>query len=308
MVTKLRDVLVKLTGRIWRVGAPEPAPDLASEVRAVMLLDPSATAGDAASKFDISHVQARTLATLHQDSAHLCRLAATGEIPRGTTAAVRRDLLRLQRAASTESEETSPVTMQTQLAALLSYVSAYEPRGPVPGWEEIPALDPHEESMLPWTEKHPAANGTKPSTNGFGPTDIRGHATAPAVQPAVSPHGHREAVFDQIGGARAIEDLVETFYDMMVGDPELLPYFRGFSVAKIKQHQLQFLMAVTGGPNIYVGRPLRVAHAALMISPEHFDRTSEHLDATLTVKGVDPDHRALILARVAALKRHIASS
>lgn len=303
MATAKWSPLSKLTSRRRRAGAPELDPDLTAEVGAVTMLEPSLTSSDT----DISDVQARTLATIHREDPHLGVLAATGEIPRGTTASVRRDLLRLQRAASTESSESSPVVMQSQLAALLSYVSQHEPRGPVSGWDDIPALDPHEDSMLPWTEQHVASNGTKPSTNGFGPAESGSHAPATG-RPAASEHGHQEAVFDQIGGARAIEDLVETFYDMMVGDPELLPYFRGFSVAKIKQHQLQFLMAVTGGPNIYVGRPLRVAHGALMITPQHFDRTAEHLDATLTIKGVDPDHRRLILARVQALKRHIAAS
>ncbi len=246
----------------------------------------------------ITDLQARTLASIWQDSrddesSALAALAMTGEITRSAAPTLRRDLLALQRAASTESEQTSPVIAQTQLAALLSYVVEHGPRGPVPGWENVPAPNPTEESMLPWTEENVLQNGTQPSRNGHNPS------------PPTNEHGYREAVFDLIGGARAIEDLVETFYAMMMGDPELAPYFDGFSVGKIKQHQHQFLTAVTGGPNIYVGRPLRVAHAALQISAAHFDRTAEHLDAALTVKGIDPDHRALILARVSALRRHI---
>lgn len=254
---------------------------------------------------DVSDVQARTLASIWRDtrdgeSSALAALADTGEITRSAAPTLRRDLLALQRAASTESEATSPVTAQSQLAALLTYVVEHGPRGPVPGWQQVPAIDTREESMLPWTDEHATQNGTQPSRNGHQPS--LGHAAA------VSEHGHHEAVFDLIGGARAIEDLVETFYEMMMADPELAPYFRGFSVGKIKQHQQQFLTAVTGGPNIYVGRPLRVAHAALQISAAHFDRTAEHLDAVLTVKGIDPDHRSLVLARVNALRRHIVGS
>jgi hemoglobin len=167
----------------------------------------------------------------------------------------------------------------------------------VPGWDRLPTIDPREDSMLPWTDSRSQVHEGAASPNG--------HAPATAAHQPVDEHGFRQEVFDLIGGARAIEDMVETFYEMIMGDPELAPYFRGFSVGKIKQHQQQFLTAVTGGPNIYVGRPLRVAHTALQITSEHFDRMSGHLDATLTVKGVDPDHRTLILARVAALRRHI---
>jgi len=253
----------------------------------------------------VTDLQARTLASIWRgitdaDTPALAALADTGAISQGAAEDLKRDLLALQRAASTESEQTSPITPQTQLAALLLYVTEHGPRGPVPGWDTVPVLDPHEESMLPWTEEHTVVHGTQPSTNG--------HRTpAPALM-ANTDHGHREALFDQIGGARAIEDLVETFYAMMMADPQLAHYFSGFSVAKIKQHQHMFLTAVTGGPNIYVGRPLRVAHAALQITGAHFDRTSGHLDAALTAKGIDPDQRGLILARVAALRRHIAST
>ncbi len=249
----------------------------------------------------VTHLQARALASIWRgisdaDTPALAALADTGAIDEGTADVLRRDLLALQRAASTESDQTSPLTPQTQLAALLSYVNAHGPRGPVPGWDQIPVLDPQEETMLPWTDEHAAASNTRPSSNGHHPP------------PASASHGHHETVFDEIGGARAIEDLVETFYAMMMADPQLAHYFNGFSVTKIKQHQHMFLTAVTGGPNIYVGRPLRVAHTALGISGAHFDRTAGHLDAALTAKGVEPDQRALILARVAALRRHIAAS
>jgi len=257
----------------------------------------------------VTDLQARTLASIWRgisdaDTPALAALADTGAIAEGAASDLQRDLLALQRAASTESEQTSPITPQTQLAALLVYVTAHGPRGPVPGWQAVPVLDPREESMLPWTEEHTLVHGTQPSTNGHH----HPVAALPATSAPDADHGHREALFDQIGGARAIEDLVETFYAMMMSDPQLAHYFAGFSVAKIKQHQHMFLTAVTGGPNIYVGRPLRVAHAALQISGPHFDRTAGHLDAALTAKGIDPDQRGLILARVSALRRHIASS
>lgn len=252
----------------------------------------------------VTDLQARTLASIWRgisdaDTPALAALADTGAIADGTAEDLKRDLLALQRAASTESDQTSPVTPQTQLAALLLYVTEHGPRGPVPGWDTVPVLDPHEGSMLPWTEEHTVIHGTQPSSNGY-------HNPVPAL--VTNDHGQTDALFDQIGGARAIEDLVETFYAMMMADPQLAHYFAGFSVAKIKQHQHMFLTAVTGGPNIYVGRPLRVAHAALQISAQHFDRTAGHLDAALTAKGIDPDQRGLILARVVALRRHIAST
>lgn len=270
------------------------------------ILPMSETLPDSRADDAVTDLQARTLASIWRgitdaDTPALAALADTGAIADGAADDLKRDLLALQRAASTETQQASPVTPQTQLAALLLYVTEHGPRGPVPGWEGVPALDPREESMLPWTEEHAVSHATQPSTNGH-----HGVRALPLPPPPEQDHGHSEALFDQIGGARAIEDLVETFYAMMMSDPQLAPYFAGFSVAKIKQHQHMFLTAVTGGPNIYVGRPLRVAHAALQITPEHFDRTSGHLDAALTAKGIDPDQRGLILARVSALRRHIA--
>jgi hemoglobin len=298
-----RDASTMFKARKRRNSAPVAEERPALEPGAEMLPDhlPSVHDDVRIVEDQITDIQARTLASIWRDtrdgeSSALAALADTGEITRGAAPTLRRDLLALQRAASTESDQASPVTAQTQLAALLSYVVEHGPREPVPGWRNVPALDPHEESMLPWTDEHTTWNGTQPSRNG-----------TPTPPPAISEHGHHEAAFDLIGGARAIEDLVETFYAMIMGDPQLVAYFKGFSVGKIKQHQHQFLTAVTGGPNIYVGRPLRVAHTALQISGPHFDRTADHLDAAMTVKGIDRDHRELVMARVFALRRHIVS-
>ena len=51
--------------------------------------------------------------------------------------------------------------------------------------------------------------------------------------------------------------------------------------------------------------PWTSENAALQISAAHLQRTVDHLDAALTMKGVDADHRSLTVARVNALRRHI---
>ena len=48
-------------------------------------------------------------------------------------------------------------------------------------------------------------------------------------------------------------------------------------------------MQVTGGPALYSGRDLAVAHERLNITPEDFDRVVGHLVATLTSLGVAPE-------------------
>ena len=88
----------------------------------------------------ISDAQARALASYwrdqHDADAPLSVLARTGAISIETASALERDLRALARA--TAGHEQGVFNAQAQLGALLVYVRGRGPRGPVPGWREVP--------------------------------------------------------------------------------------------------------------------------------------------------------------------------
>lgn len=94
-------------------------------------------------------------------------------------------------------------------------------------------------------------------------------------------------IYEQLGREHGIATAVEAFYERVVADPELAPYFTGTDMATLRRHQTALLVQVTGGPVQYEGRALGEAHAGLAITPDAFDRVVAHLAATLTDLGVE---------------------
>jgi hemoglobin len=114
------------------------------------------------------------------------------------------------------------------------------------------------------------------------------------------------SIFDQIGGPPAVTAAVDDFYRRVLGDPELAAYFDGIDLKRLKSHQRAFIAAAIGGPDPYLGRSMREAHAPFDIQPAHFDRVVGHLVDTLTGLGVDGPTIEAIGAKLVPLKGEIA--
>ncbi len=101
-----------------------------------------------------------------------------------------------------------------------------------------------------------------------------------------------QSLYDQLGGAPAIEAVVESFYRKMLADERVARFFDGVDMDRQMAKQSAFITMVTGGPNNYTGRDMRTAHAHLMsrgLADLHVDVVVEHLAATLAEFGVSAD-------------------
>ena len=101
-------------------------------------------------------------------------------------------------------------------------------------------------------------------------------------------------VFAEIGGAQAVEAVVDQFYQYILADPELVGYFEGVNVDRLKHHQRVFVTAALGGPISYEGREMKAAHAHLGITNTAFSLVVTHLASTLLDLGVSHNHVGLI--------------
>jgi hemoglobin len=95
------------------------------------------------------------------------------------------------------------------------------------------------------------------------------------------------SLYDRIGGADAVKPAVTLLYRRVLDDPVLAGYFRDVDIGRLRAHQRAFVSAVLGGPELFVGRPLEVAHANLHIDDRAFDAMIDHLVAALRDLGVD---------------------
>jgi hemoglobin len=96
-------------------------------------------------------------------------------------------------------------------------------------------------------------------------------------------------IYEQLGGEDGMHAAVEIFYERVLSDARLAPFFNGVDMEHQIAKQRAFLTLVLGGPARYSGRELRAAHAPLVargLAGEHFDAVVEHLGATLRQMGV----------------------
>jgi len=94
------------------------------------------------------------------------------------------------------------------------------------------------------------------------------------------------SIYDQIGGAGAVDTAVDMFYGKVLADPDLRGYFAHIDLARLKRHQQAFLTAALGGGDAYAGRAMGPAHAGLGVTDAAFDAVVGHLAATLTELSV----------------------
>jgi two-component system, chemotaxis family, sensor kinase CheA len=92
------------------------------------------------------------------------------------------------------------------------------------------------------------------------------------------------SLFDQIGGAPAMQAAVEKFYEKVTADSDLAPFFETVDMASLQKMQTSFLTMALGGESDYSGKDLRSAHAHLVeggLNDAHFDAVAGYLQATL---------------------------
>lgn len=117
-----------------------------------------------------------------------------------------------------------------------------------------------------------------------------------------------ETLYDTLGGEAGIEAVVDEFYDRVLADEELEPYFEGVDTDALHDHQAKFIGHVAGGPVEYDGRTMAAAHAHLDITGEDFDRVAGHLKTSFQAFDVSADGREELLDAVASLRSDVVSA
>jgi hemoglobin len=97
-------------------------------------------------------------------------------------------------------------------------------------------------------------------------------------------------LYEQLGGAAAVDAAVDIFYGKVLADDRIRHFFAQTDMARQRAHQKAFLTVAFGGPNNYQGRDMRAGHARLVaegLNDSHFDAVVELLAATLCELGVE---------------------
>ena len=117
-----------------------------------------------------------------------------------------------------------------------------------------------------------------------------------------------KSLYEEIGGATAVDVAVGAFYRKVLTDPAINHFFDGVDRKTLKAKQNAFLTMVTGGPSAYQGRDMRTAHAHLVrkgLNDTHFDAVVKHLKDTLEELRVPAGAAAQILAAAGSLRNDV---
>lgn len=92
------------------------------------------------------------------------------------------------------------------------------------------------------------------------------------------------SVFEQIGGAAAVDAAVDIFYRKVLRDKRIAEFFETVDMDAQRNKQKAFLTMAFGGPHTYTGKDMRTAHAHLVargLNDGHFNAVAENLKLTL---------------------------
>jgi hemoglobin len=116
------------------------------------------------------------------------------------------------------------------------------------------------------------------------------------------------SIYEQIGGAEALETVVADFYDRVLADGELAGFFTGTNMSRLKGKQVEFFAAALGGPEPYTGAPMGQVHRGRGITMHHFNLVAGHLTDSLSAAGVPDVTVAQIIGAIAPLADDIAAA
>jgi hemoglobin len=106
------------------------------------------------------------------------------------------------------------------------------------------------------------------------------------------------SLYDRLGGELAIDTLTKAFYDRVLADIELKPFFEHTSMDRLRAMQHEFLCAALDGPVTYTGKPLAYAHQGRGITAQHFAKFVQYFLDTLRDFGVSDEDAYEVISRL----------
>jgi hemoglobin len=111
-----------------------------------------------------------------------------------------------------------------------------------------------------------------------------------------------------LGGASAIQAVVDGMYQKIFNDPELSDFFKKTDKEHQKSMQVQFLTYATGGPSSYTGKEMTKAHEGRGIGEKEFDLVAGHVVKTMQELGVPENLQTEVVNLLVPLKQKIVVS
>ena len=96
-----------------------------------------------------------------------------------------------------------------------------------------------------------------------------------------------ESLFEKYGGFATIHKVVEKFYDEVLENDILSPYFDDIDMERLIDHQTRFFASAMGGPASYTDTHLKTMHQNLSITEEAWNAVVAVLLETLNAFNIE---------------------
>lgn len=113
------------------------------------------------------------------------------------------------------------------------------------------------------------------------------------------------SLYERIGSRQGLHRLIDLFYYKILLDPMLKKKFDGTDMMSLKEHQLEFMTCIFGGPSAYPKDKLYEAHEGLHITEEQFHATCLHLREAMEEMQLEEKVIAEVMDVIRPLRDHI---
>ena len=110
---------------------------------------------------------------------------------------------------------------------------------------------------------------------------------------------YEQTLYDRLGERDGIRAVVDGFYDRLLDDEELGPFFEDSDTEPLRRTQTDFLCEAAGGPETYDAAPVREAHLHVPFEPEHIERAVALLRESLDEFDVPEEDAEVVVGAVA---------
>lgn len=118
-------------------------------------------------------------------------------------------------------------------------------------------------------------------------------------------------IYEAIGGAPVIREIVEKFYPKVQAHPLLSPLFPA-DIMPVMEKQYLFLTQFLGGPALFsdeYGHPMmRARHLPFPITPERAEAWLDCMSRALAETGIPQPLQQLVLERVSGPAHHFVNT
>jgi len=112
-------------------------------------------------------------------------------------------------------------------------------------------------------------------------------------------------LYERLGEREGIRAVVDDFYDRLLADEDLGPFFEDADMELLRRTQTDFLCEAAGGPETYDAAPVREAHLHLPFTPEHIQRAVALLEESLDEFDVPDEDADEVVGAIAAFEEDL---